>query len=61
MTEEMVPRYFSDFVKENAEQHGELSTKIEKFKGDLSWRVLWVGGVVIASLTLAMGLFTTLG
>ena len=72
MVEELVPKYFVELIEKNSEQHKELGERIEKLngelkaditsvKGDVSWRILWVSGVVIGSLTLGMGLFTALG
>ena len=30
-----VPKYFADFVKQNADEHGQLATKIETSRGEL--------------------------
>lgn len=45
---ESVPRYFADFVQENARQHQELADRISDVKVDLiKWMVgTMLGGVV---------------
>ena len=56
MVNEKIPQYFNDFKLENERQHGDLGSKIEKFKGDLTWRMVLMGGVVIGALTLVISL-----
>ena len=70
MKDENVPKWFHEyavrheeahakFMKENAEQHGELANKIEQAKGDLrdslTWRIIGAG---LAVLTLNIGFMT---
>ena len=53
--EQSVPRYFSDFVQENARQHQELSAAVHEVKGELKI----IRGVGIAMLVALLGLLGT--
>lgn len=44
-TTETVPRYFADFMRLNAEQHGELGQRIIQVENRLLWKL--VGAVLI--------------
>ena len=52
---------FSDHVRDNERAHGELSSKIEKVKGDLTFRaVVIVGTLVGLSTALILGVLPLL-
>ena len=67
MKEDNVPKWFNDFAVQNQKEHGELKAaiesgdgelgrRIEKVKGDLTWRMVIMAGVTIG----AIGLMKTL-
>lgn len=67
MKKDNVPKWFNDFAVQNQKEHGELKAaiesgdgalggKIEKVKGDLTWRMVIMAGVTIG----AIGLMITL-
>ena len=44
---EGVPRYFTDFIQENARQHSELADRISDAKVDLKWMIgTMLGGII---------------
>lgn len=54
---ESIPKYFADFMKENAEQHGELSERISASEGRL---VKWMAGIVLTGMAAISGLVFTI-
>ena len=54
---ESVPKYFADFVKENAEQHGELEARIATSEGRL---IRWMVGIVLSGMAALSGLVFTI-
>ena len=46
---ESVPRYFADFMRINAEQHGDLGQRIIQAENRLLWKMLGgvIGGVLV--------------
>ena len=47
MSEDKVPKWFSDFAIENEKAHGELNAKIESVKGSiLAWTLSAIGVAV---------------
>ena len=44
---EGVPRYFTDFIQENASQHSELADRISDAKVDFKWMIgTMLGGII---------------
>ena len=43
---ESVPKYFADFAKENAEQHGKLDARISSSESRL---IRWMVGIVLSA------------
>ena len=54
---ESVPKYFADFVKENAEQHGELEARIATSESRL---IRWMVGIVLSGMAALSGLVFTI-
>ena len=48
-----IPKYFADFMKENAQQHGELGERISASEGRL---VKWMVGIVLTGMAAISGL-----
>lgn len=52
-----IPRYFADFMKENAEQHGKLDARISASEGRL---IRWMVGIVLSGMAVLSGLVFTI-
>ena len=50
--EEAVPRYFADFILENARQHAELAAQISQVRVEIAQRenrlIKWIIGAMVA-------------
>ena len=50
-TTEAVPKYFADFMRINAEQHGELGQRIIQVENRLLWKLIGSVLVIVGGAT----------